>query len=211
MEHIDVTLLNGASYQNTAAEVALLMESLPLYRLSYAPWDTYPYHPDVHFSIAYQSDCIFLKYLVSEKYLRAANAITNGTVYEDSCVEFFILFDEAGYYNLEVNCIGTMLMGYGKNKTNRELLSSAVIEKIKYQVVISNNGAEDRKWEATLSIPLEVFQFHQLKSLKGQECKANFYKCGDLLPQPHFLSWSNIEAPEPNFHLPQYFGKLKFT
>jgi len=30
------------------------------------------------------------------------------------------------------------------------------------------------------------------------------------LDEPHYLAWSNIIAPEPNFHLPQYFGTLYF-
>jgi hypothetical protein len=46
--------------------------------------------------------------------------------------------------------------------------------------------------------------------LKGKTCRANFYKCGDDLPEPHFLSWNNIIADKPDFHLPQYFGTLTF-
>jgi hypothetical protein len=39
---------------------------------------------------------------------------------------------------------------------------------------------------------------------------ANFYKCGDELPTPHFLSWNPIEWKEPSFHRPEQFGKLIF-
>jgi hypothetical protein len=56
----------------------------------------------------------------------------------------------------------------------------------------------------------EAFEFHQLKSLKNIKCKANFYKCGDELSQPHYLSWNNIKSGKPNFHLPEFFGEINF-
>lgn len=39
---------------------------------------------------------------------------------------------------------------------------------------------------------------------------ANFYKCGDKLQTPHFLSWNPINLEKPNFHCPEFFGTLNF-
>lgn len=66
-------------------------------------------------------------------------------------------------------------------------------------------------WTLTLIIPKDVFVYHQLASLHGQAGRANFYKCGDLLTDPHFTAWSNIRSPEPNFHLPEFFGAIQFS
>jgi hypothetical protein len=56
-------------------------------------------------------------------------------VHEDSCVEFFISFEEdSSYYNLEINCIGTCLFGYGKGKDEREMVDPVVIRKIKRHI-----------------------------------------------------------------------------
>ena len=41
--------------------------------------------------------------------------------------------------------------------------------------------------------------------------KANFYKCGDLTAHTHFLSWSPIDAPKPDFHRPDFFGTLELA
>jgi Carbohydrate-binding family 9 len=30
------------------------------------------------------------------------------------------------------------------------------------------------------------------------------------LAEPHFVAWSNIETPKPDFHRPDFFGKLVF-
>ena len=41
--------------------------------------------------------------------------------------------------------------------------------------------------------------------------KANFYKCGDKLPVPHFLSWKPINVPAPDFHLPCFLETLSLN
>jgi hypothetical protein len=42
----------------------------------------------------------------------------------------------------------------------------------------------------------------------GATLCANFYKCGDELSVPHYISWAPIEAEKPNFHRPDCFGKM---
>ena len=44
----------------------------------------------------------------------------------------------------------------------------------------------------------------------GRTLHGNFYKCGDLLQVPHFLSWNPIQLPKPCFHCPEFFGELIF-
>ena len=43
---------------------------------------------------------------------------------------------------------------------------------------------------------------------KGSEFYANFYKCGDETETVHYGCWSPIETPEPDFHRPEYFGRI---
>src|SRR6056297_1531811 len=62
-------------------------------------WKNYPYLPGVAFRIGHVGNGIWLKYYVAEKYILARETRTNGDVYKDSCVEFFISFDETNYYN----------------------------------------------------------------------------------------------------------------
>lgn len=44
-----------------------------------------------------------IKYLEEENAIRAVNNGYNSPVYEDSCLAFFISFDDSGYYNFEFN------------------------------------------------------------------------------------------------------------
>jgi len=191
------------------AQLSSAMDELTRQQLNFVPWPAYPYKPKVDFAIAYSPDSVFLKYFVDEKNIRSVNSIINSSVWEDSCVEFFISFDDEGYYNFEFNCIGTALVGFGKEKTNRDLLDVELIKEIKFHPGLTKTETGFH-WELTVVIPLQIFIYHQPLLLQGKKVKANFYKCGDLLPEPHFISWANIESTEPNFHLPEFFGTLIF-
>ena len=179
--------------------------------LAFASWKAYPYQPEVSYVMAHNNECIFLKFYVTEQFVSAAHGAPNAPVYEDSCVEFFIGFDDTGYYNFEFNCIGACLASFGSARDSRRLLSEESIGKIRSQAVVTRNGGKDAvHWTITLILPLAAFECHHLASLSGVYCRANFYKCGDGLPEPHYLAWSEVESPEPDFHLPQFFGTLSF-
>lgn len=212
MKQLQVPFLANTQQGHTLAEIAASLRQAGKHPLAFAPWEDYPYKPEVSFSIAFDHSHLFLQYVVKESSLQAAHGKTNEPVYQDSCVEFFISFDEgATYYNFEFNSIGTVLAGFGRSKTERSWLPEDVLGNISSHTVIQKNGGKPLvTWELTLAVPLTVFIFHSLTTLHGKRCRANFYKCGDLLPVPHFLTWSNIESECPNFHLPQFFGTLVF-
>ena len=68
---------------------------------------------------------------------------------------------------------------------------------------IDSRGA-GQKWWMVEVIP---FSLLGLKSAP-KSLRCNFYKCGDKCDRPHFLSWSPIDKPEPNFHCPEFFGEV---
>ncbi len=198
------------TYDSYITEVESRLDRISKATLVFTPWPRHSYKPAVQFAIAYGSDCIFLKYYVQENAVRAVNSSVNSPVWEDSCVEFFLGFDDHSYYNLEFNCIGTTLVGFGSGKENRDALLPANIRTIKTKSTLQRKG-DNNYWELTLVIPLSIFVHHNITDLKGKLCKANFYKCGDLLPEPHFVTWNNIRWEEPNFHLLDFFGTLIFA
>jgi hypothetical protein len=46
--------------------------------------------------------------------------------------------------------------------------------------------------------------------IAGHVARANFYKCGDETETPHFGAWSPVQTPQPDFHRPEFFGRLVF-
>lgn len=178
-------------------------------------WEKFSYKPEVTFKIAHAETEIYLQFQVSERYIRARHLVDNDNVWTDSCVEFFISpQDDSGYYNMEFNCIGTTLIGFGYNKTERERGGIEITGKVRRRPSLGGQAIEHREgefsWDLTLIIPVSCFFKHQIQSLSGLNARVNFYKCGDELKESHYLSWNPIEFERPNFHLPQYFGSVYF-
>lgn len=215
MFDIEVPFLDLGNEIINPAQISVALDQLPRFSINHKPWDSNFYSPDVYFSIAYTEGNMLIKFYVHENVIRGANYKANSSVHEDSCVEFFIAFEEeAAYYNLEINCIGTCLFGYGPGKHERETINEFIIRKINRHIEIHHTDLEGKcqvSWELTAIIPADVFIFHQLENFTGKKCRVNFFKCGDKLPEPHFLSWKNIKSPSPNFHLPGFFGSMCFT
>ena len=118
------------------------------------------------------------------------------------------------YYNLECNCIGTVLLGAGLNREHRERANQNTLGSIQRWASLGRKPFGEilhpTEWEVALILPYTAFFKHRIRRLEGNVVKANFYKCGDRLPQPHFLSWQPIALEKPNFHCPQFFGELAF-
>jgi hypothetical protein len=179
-------------------------------------WKGYNYKPDVALSIAYSDHEIFLKYYITENYFKAEKTDTNELVCEDSCVEFFVSPEDDGiYYNMEFNAIGTCLLGVGTGRANSKRVRPEIISKIRRlttagtKPVIEKTG--EYAWMIVIAIPFEVFFHHQVKDLKGKIFRANFYKCGDKLTVPHYVTWNPVGTQEPDYHQPEHFGLLKFV
>ncbi len=179
-------------------------------------WKGYDYKPDVKFAIAYSDREIFLKYYISEDYFKAEKTETNQMVCEDSCVEFFVSPENDGiYYNLEFNGIGTILLGTGTGRADSKRADPAIISRIRRKSSVGNKPVAEQKgkfdWSITIAIPVEVFFHHKIGDLKGKTFRANFYKCGDMLSVPHYVTWNPVGTANPDYHQPEYFGMLKFV
>jgi hypothetical protein len=179
-------------------------------------WEGYNYKPEVNLAIGYSDKEIFLKYYITENYFKAEKTETNQMVCEDSCVEFFVSPEEDGiYYNLEFNGIGTCLLGTGTGRENSTRADAGIVSKIRRRTSVGVEPVKEHKgkfnWDITVAVPLEVFFHHKIKELKGKTFRANFYKCGDMLTVPHYVTWNPVGTEKPDYHQPKYFGILKFV
>ena len=178
-------------------------------------WEEYSYKPEISFRIAYDDDNLYLRYDVKEDCVRAQATENNGQVWLDSCVEFFLSPEgNDDYYNFECNCIGTKLLGFRSPGVEAEHASDSIIDKIEVYSSLGNEPFEEKtggfSWYLEAKIPWSSFWKHQISGLKRKTMKANFYKCGDELSKPHFLSWNPIHTEQPSFHQPRFFGELVF-
>lgn len=186
------------------------------YKIDQQPWPQYQAdNIEAMVRVAYSPGNLFLEFIVAEPFVQATYRNANGEVYKDSCVEFFVRFDnDNDYYNLEWNVLGNIRFSYGHDRKNRSGISADVINKIERKLFFRpyhNKGSLLIEWRLTAILPLSVFIHHSLKRLEDHQVFGNFYKCGDSYDQPHYLSWSAIRSEHPDFHRPEYFRSLSFN
>ncbi len=173
---------------------------------------SYPYKPFCKFKIARSATKLYIRFDVKEKNLRAVNTTDQDPVWQDSCVEFFCKIPgQKHYFNFEFNCIGTCL---ATKREGRELhivpFDSEQLMSIERHSSLPRSAFKEQsgnfEWQLTVGIPLQLIGAENTDILL-----ANFYKCGDETSDPHYISWNNILSENPDFHLPEFFGKLKFV
>lgn len=189
---------------------------IPFNALNHANWsDAYPYKPSVKFRMAYADDRLMLHYVVAEDTVAAVAADDGGRVWEDSCCEFFVQpFDDGIYYNFECNAAEKLYIGCGPSREGRVHPAAIHYHSIKRWSTFGRAPFSEMEgkttWQLALIIPLDALFRHHIRQPRGMTMRANFYKCGDKLRNPHFLSWNPVDSDHPDFHRPASFGKIIF-
>ncbi|MHC1739220.1 MAG: carbohydrate-binding family 9-like protein [Ignavibacteriaceae bacterium] len=144
-------------------------------------------------------------------------------VWRESCVEFYVKpKDSTGYMNFEFNCLGTLLSSHVINheRTKDGFKDWRFISKEDCQDVLRKTSIKEptavevkreTEWYLEFFIPIFLLEkyFGNVGIQNGDKWLCNFYKCGDDLSNPHWISWSGVR--ELNFHNPEDFGSLIFV
>ena len=202
MKNLIITKINASAVEASAVPALLDASGIEFNPIETVNWKEYPYQPSVKFRAAHIGHAVLLHYQVTEASVRAVATADDGRVWEDACVEFFLSPESNDfYYNLECNCAGKLLLHGGAAGTERPGASEEVLKSVKRWASLGTEPFEERvgecTWEVALVIPTSAIFRHSIESLDGKTMRANFYKCGDLLQTPHFLSWSPIDLPQP--------------
>ncbi|MBW7891022.1 MAG: carbohydrate-binding family 9-like protein [Chitinophagaceae bacterium] len=178
------------------------------------------FEPKAEAKMVYDDENIYVIFRVKDKFVSSHVTEYNGNVSGDACVEFFFSPDEKFplyYFNLEVNAGGTPLIFYVTTPwTGFKKLEAEDIRQIEIAhslpKVVDPEIKEEVTWTLEYRVPLEMLRkFSNVTYPKpGVIWKANFYKTASKTSNPHYLTWAFVDNPKPNFHLPQFFGILKF-
>jgi hypothetical protein len=169
------------------------------------------HRPRTTVRLLYNTSGIFIRFDVEDCWVRSVHTRYQDPVSKDSCVEWFVAPQpEAGYYNIEANCGGTLLIGYHPPGA----LPTRVSEKMAKEILLHTSLPlttepeipKPLDWTLAYFIP---FSFFGSQSPPGQTWRANFYKCGSDTSHPHWASWSPI-GEKLSFHQPETFGELIF-
>jgi hypothetical protein len=177
--------------------------------------------PKVQAKMAYDSAAVYLIFRVEDQYVKCIMDQYQDPVSRDSTVEFFFTPGDdisKGYFNLEVNCGGTGLFKFQKGgKKGYVEIPKSIFEKIdiahSLPSIVHPEIKDTITWTVEYRIPVNILTRYYDEvdfPAPGVEWKANFYKIADDSSHPHWLTWSFVDYPEPRFHLPEFFGKLRF-
>lgn len=216
MKELEIRVIELGVVCPALADVSARLDELsPKHRIDIINWSSFSYKPEVEFVMAYGANEIYLKFYVREANTKAEKSETNQMVCEDSCVEFFVSpADDDIYYNFEFNPIGVALVGCGTGRHDSARADRKFVDSIRHLASMGNEPfAEikgDNKWTLTVAIPFDAFYKHKIENIRGKMFRANFYKCGDKLSTPHYVTWNPVGTEKPDYHRPEYFGLLKF-
>lgn len=172
------------------------------------------FQPGVDVKMRYDDENIYVIFRVVDRYVRSITTDINGPVWKDAAVEFFFCPDTSKadqYFNLEINCGGTPLLGYRSGKPTPDDIRTINIAHSLPETV-DPEIKDPVTWTLEYKIPLSTLERYSsiTRPKKGVKWKANFCKIAENNSNPHYMTWSPITAPKPNFHMPQFFGTLIF-
>jgi hypothetical protein len=182
-----------------------------------------PVHsPQTQAKLLYDQDNIYVHFRVEDQYVRAKADKYQDPVCKDSCVEFFFTPSEDitdGYFNIEINCCGVILMCHQLAKGDAEVkIGNADLGEIDVYTSLKEKhipveSIDPMTWSVIYKLPFKMLEKYAevRRPAKRVVWRANFYKCADETSFPHWLTWSKIDKPLPDFHQPIFFGNLEFT
>ena len=177
-----------------------LWDNAEALKIDCTPWKEYSRDIYVNAKLLYSDKNLMVKFETDEKPLLARKTEDNDSVCCDSCVEFFFKNKEndTEYINIETNPLGTKLIGKGSPDGLKFLDDTKEVEAISL--------IKPDVWNLELIIPWSYAEKYLGKIF--DTFYANFYKCGDETVKEHYFCWNEIEYHKPQFHLPEFFGKL---
>lgn len=163
--------------------------------------------PESGFHLCYNEKALKIRLFSKERPLFCKATEDDGKIWEDNCLEFFFApFGKSEpYLNFECNPLGKMIIGMGRDRHERTLLTHRLKPALNLKASILDDA-----WAIEYEIPFaEISAIYQKEYApkRGSEFFFNAYVCGDKADPPRYGAWSKIEWQEPDFHRPEFFGK----
>ena len=184
--------------------------------------------------VLYDETALYVRLAAAEEHIRAEHTGPYGMPCEDSCLEFFFApmmasehsaapadasapsapenapaCADTRYFNIECNPNGSIFLGIGHGPGE---LYRIVTESPERAPIQPKTARMPGGWMCEYKVPFDFirFFFPDFNPKKGSAMRGNFYKCGDLTRQEHYMAWNPVDLPAPCFHCPGHFGLLTF-
>jgi len=194
---------------------------VPALELTHFMGERPAHRPRTQARLAWDDEAVYVIFRVQDRYVRAVTPAHQGRVCADSCVEFFFAPADdtaGGYFNLEMNCGGTMLLHFQKiPRKDMKPLEPADVDSIRVAHtmprIVDPEITEPTTWTVEYRLPTAMLRKYRPDAVMpapGVVWRANFFKCADATSHPHWLTWALVDRPRPDFHVPECFGRIVF-
>jgi len=162
---------------------------------------------------------LYVGYRCEDAHIWAEHSERDSAVWRDDCVEVFTAPNPDqpdNYFNIEMNVRGAFLDqhhpdGPGKDVAE-EWNSSGIRIAIAIDGTLNDDSDADRSWILEAAIPFANFAkvAKHTPPKRGDIWHLNLNRLGGKT-NPQFSQWSASRTKEPQFHAPQYFGRVVFS
>ena len=159
--------------------------------------------------LAFDDSRLYVHLHAEEQKIRAEHSGVLDQPCQDSCLEFFVsaAAHDARYLNIELNPNLCLYFGFGTGREDRmRILLPGGAEALNAACTRTADG-----WDVTYELPFRLLRLFFPDFVPSGTIRGNFYKCGDLTEQEHYLAWNPVGADHPDFHRPEFFGELRFS
>lgn len=195
-------------YQILRATAPIDWDRIPTLSIDHQLWLDTAVDIPAFAQICYGDDALYVRMWARERNIRAEETGSVGMPCNDSCLEFFFspVPGDVRYFNIEYNPNCCLYLGLGTGVPDQVRLLP-LFECFDPEAKRTEDG-----WEVQYRVPFSFIRrfFPEFAVRPGMEIRANCFKCGNLTPQPHYLAWNPVTCQEMNFHLPEYFGIMRF-
>ena len=178
-------------------------DKVPAAELNEGWWEAFPKKYATSARLVHCDGALILRMESEEWPVRIETMEMNSEVCFDSCLEFFFTAntEDKAYINIEASAGSVPLCYIGNERNGREPIDP-IAEGLEFRTLLEYG----KGWKLYVFIPL-TFMEKYFSRVDG-EMRANFYKCGEQTIVEHYLVWNKVETAEPDYHRPEYFGKL---
>lgn len=171
--------------------------------LDYVWQDSFPSPYITKAQLVHSDEGITVRLSTNEWPITVTAMSYNSAICIDSCMEFFFIpnMDEDEYINFEMNPAAIALTAKGPGRHSRPR-----IDIHGENVKIESSVIGEEGWTVMAFISYDFLLKHYTHC--GKEMRANFYKCGDKTVEKHYSTWNPIPTEKPDYHRPEYFGKI---
>lgn len=136
----------------------------------------------------------------------------NSMVYKDSALEAFFQFNPThnnGYINLELNSAGILRAQFGETRDERQFFTKEQMQQCLIECGKEQNSQGQDIWWVQVLLPFSIIEYFYgpLALSEGTGLCCNFFKLSETKEIEHYASYSPIDYPVPNFHLPEFFAE----